>query len=690
MRKAVFFAIALLIPCLARGQTTQLYYVFSASASGGVADVPLEPQVDAINVRINGVGTTTTWTAQIQTAPDNATWTNCGSAVTAAPGASGSGGACTPSGAAYVRVLITAGTGGGTLYGALMGTCSLCQIASGGAVDSVTNSDGTLTITPTTGAVVASLDLAHSNTWTAPQTINSGATATGLDLIATASSSSLGLTNSVGTWTMSNAIDANGAANIIFYSPFFSRQAFYIGEDDSGDTNFVQVPQEFSYTWSNTGSTVDTTPQAGFSSPSAGVISADTTAQGNSAATLKVGAMDVNGPAAGNPATIFIQKNPNDYGVFVYDNSGSTVPEAEGVNSEIYNITGSLTSLRANYRGHIDPSNTSPTAFQLVNFAAGSHGANAISFASVSDGLDSIGYFNNAAGLYNEFTNIGNPPYTVSNVQSVGGVCSITMTGTAAFLPGSSVIVSGILGATACNGTQTVASVSGSTFTTSTSYSGSPAYTSGGSVLQNVSTQNEVVNDFGTGDTFDINQSAAVKTGDIFHVNVNQGGGSLSGNFISYYVNGTPEFLVTNTGEIETAASVSTPSLTINGDSPFTAAPRAFLPFSTGQLAGIVTGGQYFAGQLAKSGTVESFVATAAAFTCTTNPTLTLEDCGTSAGTCSSPTALASVTLTAANTVTAGTITSATLTGGHYFVVETTAGACTILNATGSAEYRMD
>lgn len=41
---------------------------------------------------------------------------------------------------------------------------------SGGYAASVSNSDGTLTISPTTGAVVASLNTAHSNTWTAAQT----------------------------------------------------------------------------------------------------------------------------------------------------------------------------------------------------------------------------------------------------------------------------------------------------------------------------------------------------------------------------------------------------------------------------------------------------------------------------------------------------------------------------------------
>lgn len=40
----------------------------------------------------------------------------------------------------------------------------------GGAVSSVSNSDGTLTISPTTGAVVASLALSHPNIWTGVQT----------------------------------------------------------------------------------------------------------------------------------------------------------------------------------------------------------------------------------------------------------------------------------------------------------------------------------------------------------------------------------------------------------------------------------------------------------------------------------------------------------------------------------------
>ncbi len=52
--------------------------------------------------------------------------------------------------------------------GAVSNTGAPCGSGSG-AVNSVSNSDSTLTISPTSGAVVASLNLAHGNTWTANQ-----------------------------------------------------------------------------------------------------------------------------------------------------------------------------------------------------------------------------------------------------------------------------------------------------------------------------------------------------------------------------------------------------------------------------------------------------------------------------------------------------------------------------------------
>jgi len=48
------------------------------------------------------------------------------------------------------------------------------SFSQGGLLTSVSNSDGTLTISPTTGVVVASLALGHANTWTGIQSFNSG------------------------------------------------------------------------------------------------------------------------------------------------------------------------------------------------------------------------------------------------------------------------------------------------------------------------------------------------------------------------------------------------------------------------------------------------------------------------------------------------------------------------------------
>jgi hypothetical protein len=57
---------------------------------------------------------------------------------------------------------------------------SACGTGGGGAVSSVSNSDSTLTFSPTTGAVVGSLNLAHANTWSAAQTFSNGITATSI------------------------------------------------------------------------------------------------------------------------------------------------------------------------------------------------------------------------------------------------------------------------------------------------------------------------------------------------------------------------------------------------------------------------------------------------------------------------------------------------------------------------------
>lgn len=57
-----------------------------------------------------------------------------------------------------------------TATGTVFGTGTTCGSGGSSAVNSVSNSDGTLTISPTTGSVVASLALGHANSWTGGQT----------------------------------------------------------------------------------------------------------------------------------------------------------------------------------------------------------------------------------------------------------------------------------------------------------------------------------------------------------------------------------------------------------------------------------------------------------------------------------------------------------------------------------------
>ena len=87
--------------------------------------------------------------------------------------------------------------------GQLSTTGASCGSGSG-AVNSVSNSDGTLTISPTTGAVVASLALGHANTWTATQTL-SGLTLSGCSTAGVATTTSGGVVGCANAPSISGA-----------------------------------------------------------------------------------------------------------------------------------------------------------------------------------------------------------------------------------------------------------------------------------------------------------------------------------------------------------------------------------------------------------------------------------------------------------------------------------------------------
>jgi hypothetical protein len=136
-----------------------------------------------------------------------------------------------PSATAFLSYLVGSATDGdcvefsGTV-GGLADTGSPCG-SGGGGVSSVTNSNGTLTISPTTGSVVASLALGHANTWSGAQTFSGGASVAGLT--ATSSFTATGL--------VTNGDLANSSMTLAGHSVSLGgTQAFACGDLSNGAT----------------------------------------------------------------------------------------------------------------------------------------------------------------------------------------------------------------------------------------------------------------------------------------------------------------------------------------------------------------------------------------------------------------------------------------------------------------------
>jgi hypothetical protein len=120
-------------------------------------------------------------------------------------------------------VILVGYAGAGDLYGN-SGTGSSCALLAspGGGVSSVSNSDGTLTITPTTGAVVASLALGHANTWTAAQTFVTpvlGTPASGVITNLTGTCTSCNIGGNAATATTAVGISGTQTANFFYAAP---------------------------------------------------------------------------------------------------------------------------------------------------------------------------------------------------------------------------------------------------------------------------------------------------------------------------------------------------------------------------------------------------------------------------------------------------------------------------------------
>lgn len=148
------------------------------------------------------------------------------------------------------------------------------------------------------------------------------------------------------------------------------------------------------------------------------------------------------------------------------------------------------------------------------------------------------------------------------------------------------------------------------------------------------------------------------------HAQINQpaGGGTISG-------------VTADTGM---SGGGSSGSVTMNSSA------ENMLSFQPGLITAVTnTKGVY--GKIIKSSTVDNIESSAILFTCVGNPTITLYECGTSA-TCASPTVIGSATVTGSGQVFDGTISSSAITAGDYIAWAISAGTCTSLDISATAQ----
>jgi hypothetical protein len=82
-----------------------------------------------------------------------------------------------------------------------------------------------------------------------------------------------------------------------------------------------------------------------------------------------------------------------------------------------------------------------------------------------------------------------------------------------------------------------------------------------------------------------------------------------------------------------------------------------------------------FYDKVVNASTVNNIIGSAVTFSCIANPTVTMYECGNST-TCSSPTTIGTVTITAAATAFVGTVSSSAISAGDYVGFAMTAGTC--------------
>ena len=189
------------------GSTGQLAYWSSGTAIGG--ENITSALTAGTNISITGTTNATIGiTGQVGLANGGT-----GTALVA------SNGGIVYSDASHLQLLAGTSTAGLCLLSASNTAPTWGSCSGAAAVSSVANSDGTLTISPTTGSVVASIALAHANTWTANLTVS---TASLIESGAISASAWLGngIRLKIGTGTLTDTSSSGTVANA--YSSYFA------------------------------------------------------------------------------------------------------------------------------------------------------------------------------------------------------------------------------------------------------------------------------------------------------------------------------------------------------------------------------------------------------------------------------------------------------------------------------------
>lgn len=133
-------------------------------------------------------------------------------------------------------------------------------------------------------------------------------------------------------------------------------------------------------------------------------------------------------------------------------------------------------------------------------------------------------------------------------------------------------------------------------------------------------------------------------------------------------------------------ALITESSTTINGRAIISSMTTAgLISNATNGLLSSVLGAISVYGKVSATSTVDNLIGSALSFTCVANPTITFYECSTSA-TCATPTTIGTVTVTGTGQAFTGTVSNPAITAGDFVAWAMTAGTCTSLDVSATAQ----